>query len=133
MKYPTKLLFIILFLISAALFGAITRQNTPITISQVTPTPAFTLQFTCAEAIQGKTSKVCVHTQPFSQVSLTITYCSQYEAASQSLRGMYQADVQGNYTWYWIPQSVCTGQATADVTARWKGYVVEKSVSFAVE
>ena len=97
------------------------------------PTTSLTLRFTCAQAVDTQTGKVCVHTQPGAGLTIKIKYCSGYYATNSTLKGTKHADAKGNYTWTWTPQTTCHGSATAYVAAALSGQHVSKSDAFTVQ
>ncbi len=94
---------------------------------------SLTLTFTCAQAVDYQSGKVCVHTQPGAALTIKVKYCSGYYATSKSLQGTKIANSSGNYTWHWVPETKCRGSATAYVTAKWNGQTVSKSDVFTVK
>ena len=80
--------------------------------------PKLTIQFTCAQAIDHRSGSVCVHTQAKAALTIRIRYCTGAYATSYSLKGIHPADARGNHSWSWVPDTKCSGKATA--------YVVEK-------
>jgi hypothetical protein len=77
--------------------------------------PKLTIQFTCAQAIDHRSSFVCVHTQAKAALTIKIKYCTGAYATSYSLKGIRYADAKGNHSWGWTPDTKCPGKATAYV------------------
>jgi hypothetical protein len=97
------------------------------------PTPQLFLSFTCAQAVDYSYGRVCVHTQPGAALTITVTYCTGYNAVSHSLQGTEYADSSGNYEWDWTPETKCRGSATAYVQASWNGQSASQSDDFTVQ
>ncbi|GAC1426006.1 MAG: hypothetical protein PVS3B3_00090 [Ktedonobacteraceae bacterium] len=83
--------------------------------------PKLSIQFTCANAVDYKQGKVCVHTQAKAALTIRIKYCTGYYAVSKSLKGTQYADTRGNHTWTWTPQTKCKGPAIAYVNEQFAG------------
>jgi len=64
---------------------------------------------------------------------ITVTYCSGYDATSDSLQGTVYAINAGNYEWMWIPETKCRGVATATVNADWNGQNTSNTDTFTVQ
>lgn len=94
--------------------------------------PKLSVTFTCAQAVNFASGAVCVHTLPAAALTITVRYCSGNNASSGSLQGTSHADAQGNFTWRWVPQARCRGEALATVTAKWYGQRVAKARYFVV-
>jgi hypothetical protein len=109
-----------------------TATSTPQPAATNTPLPHLFIQFMCAQAADYSDGQVCVHTMPYAQLSITVQYCSGYDATSRSLRGIFTADGAGNQSWEWTPETKCIGTAVATVTAAWQGQTLENSISFQV-
>jgi hypothetical protein len=124
-----KTLWVLLILIALA-FGVLVVEHPGPTQAVG---PKLTLQFTCAQAIDYQSGRICVHTQAGAALTITITYCSGYRAVSSSLQGIAYADARGNYTWSWTPETVCWGPALARVTASVSGQRTSKSDRFTVQ
>jgi hypothetical protein len=106
---------------------------TPRPTDTATPQPTATLAplaltFTCAQAVDNSYGKVCVHTHPGAQLTITVTYCSGRAAKSASL-----GPANGDHTWQWVPQTTCKGPATAVVAASWGGNSATNSTTFTVQ
>jgi hypothetical protein len=117
-----------------AVAAKVHHRHTPLSppvISLPPPTTSLTIQFTCAQAIDYQSGSVCVYIQ--AGAALTITYCSGYSARGGSLQGVAYADANGDYTWTWIPEIVCRGPATVDVTAQLAGQTVSQADPSAVQ
>jgi len=97
-----------------------------------TPTPHLFIQFTCAQAANYSYGRVCVHTQPYAQLTITVRYCSGYEATSRSLRGTFAANGNGDQEWTWTPETKCAGTAIATVGASWQGQSTTNTDAFQV-
>lgn len=97
-----------------------------------TPTPPFTLVFTCASGTVGGTGQVCVHTAPNASLSLSVRYCDGNSAKGKGFHGATYADNNGYYTWRWDISTSCVGSATATVVARSSGQTVTQSASFTI-
>ena len=97
------------------------------------PPPQLFINFTCAQAVDYSYGRVCVHTLAGAALTITVTYCSGYPATSASLQGTVYANGSGNYEWDWTPETSCRGQATADVTAIWKGQSTSNTDDFNVQ
>jgi hypothetical protein len=74
-----------------------------------------TIQFTCVQAIDHRSSSVCVHTQAKAALAIKIKYCTDAYATSYSLKGTRHANAQGNHIWRWTPDTKCRGKAVAYV------------------
>ncbi len=93
--------------------------------------PAFTLDFTCAQAWNQVLGVVCVKTAPGAALTISIRYCG-HTANDASLKGTVHADDKGQYAWNWMPNTTCgTGKAT--VTAVSGGKKVKNSTSFPID
>ena len=97
-----------------------------------TPSPPFTLVFTCASGTVGGTGQVCVHTLPNASLTLSVRYCDGNLAKGKGFHGATYADNNGNYSWRWDISTSCVGSATATVAARSSGQTVTQSVTFTV-
>ena len=97
------------------------------------PKPQLFLSFTCAQAVDYSYGRVCVHSQPGAALTITVTYCTGYNAVSKSLQGTQYANSSGNYEWDWTPQTKCRGSATAYVQASWNGQSTSQSDDFTVQ
>ena len=95
-------------------------------------TAVFTFAFTCANAVDYSYGQVCVHTNAGTALSITIHYCSGYNATSKSLKGTHYANNAGNASWWWKPQTKCRGSATATVKAVWHGMTFWRTDNFIV-
>src|SRR5207248_11263526 len=56
---------------------------------------SLTLTFTCAQAVDYQSGKVCVHTHAGAALTIKVKYCSGYYATSKSLQGTSYADSLG--------------------------------------
>jgi hypothetical protein len=115
---------------------------TPVPQPTATPPPQSTLDvtFTCAWAKAFVGGQICVHTQPYAALLLSISYCTgnivngqSKEWASVPTQGWVHADGNGDYTWNFNPKTRCIGPATATVTANWQGQSVTRSATFIVK
>ena len=97
------------------------------------PPPSLVIAFTCAVAVDYSYGNVCVHTLSGAALTITVTYCSGYDATSSSLKGTEHANSAGNYEWSWVPETKCRGAATASVTAAWSGQNTSNSDGFNVQ
>jgi hypothetical protein len=95
--------------------------------------PKLSVQFTCAQAVDHHSGKVCVHTQARAALTIKVRYCSKYYATSKSLKGTQDADAHGNHTWSWVPDTKCKGAATAYVTEIYEKHPSTFSKSFSVK
>ena len=95
--------------------------------------PKLSIQFTCANAIDNKQGKVCVHTQAKAALTIRIKYCTGYYAVSKSLKGTQYADTHGNHTWTWTPQTKCKGPAAAYVNEQFGGHSLNAVDKFTVK
>ncbi|HKW23753.1 MAG TPA: hypothetical protein VJO13_20405 [Ktedonobacterales bacterium] len=113
--------------------AAPTPTSSPTAASaRTTPTPPFTVAFTCASGAIGGRGIVCVHTKPDAMVSLTVRYCDGSYAGGKDLHGSAHTDASGNYTWRWNVSASCAGTATATVTAKSSGQTVIQSTTFTI-
>ena len=112
-------------------------QPTATPLPQPTPTPlpaTLTVTFTCAWAQVFVRGQICVHTQPFATLALTITYCGGDQATGAvTLHARVSADANGDYTWTFVPKTRCVGPARATVTANWQGQTATASTTFIVK
>ncbi len=92
-----------------------TFVSTPVQAA-ASASPRLSVQFTCAQAVDLRSGRICVHTQPHAALAIKIRYCTNYYAVSRSLKGTQIADIRGNYTWTWVPNTKCRGAAIAYVT-----------------
>ncbi len=97
-----------------------------------TPSPPFTLVFTCASGTVGGTGQVCVHTLPNASLTLSVRYCDGNSAKGKGFHGATFADNNGNYTWRWDISTSCVGSATATVAARSSGQTISQSATFTI-
>lgn len=97
------------------------------------PAPSLAITFTCASAVDYSYGQVCVHTEQGAALTITVTYCSGYDATSDSLQGTVYANSVGNYEWTWEPETKCRGAATATVNATWNGQSVSNTDTFTVQ
>jgi hypothetical protein len=97
------------------------------------PPPTLAITFTCAVAVDYSYGNVCVHTQPNAALTITVTYCSGYNATSGSLKGTVYANSAGNYEWSWVPETKCRGAATAYLDGSWQGQSTSNSDGFNVQ
>ena len=110
-----------------------TARPTPKPTQKPTPSPQLFITFTCAVAVDYSYGRVCVHTLPGAALTITVTYCSGYDAVSRSLQGMSYADGSGDQAWTWTPETKCRGTATAVVDASWQGQYTSNSDGFTVQ
>jgi hypothetical protein len=115
-------------------------QPTATPLPQPTPTPTplpatLTVAITCAQAQAFVQGQICVHTQPFAALALTITYCggTGQSPATFTPQARVRADANGNYTWTFVPKTRCVGPAQATVTANWQGQTATTSTTFIVK
>lgn len=113
-------------------------QPTPLPQPTPTPTPlpvTLTVAITCAQAQAFVQGQICVHTQPFATLALTITYCGGggQSPATFAPQARVRADANGNYTWTFVPKTRCVGPAQATVTANWQGQTATASTTFIVK
>lgn len=94
------------------------------------PTVPLTLAFTCASGSLRGTGKVCVHTVPSANLSLSVRYCDGTYA--KGLRSAGIADGSGNYTWNWAIHITCVGPATATVSAKLNGQTITSTNTFKI-
>lgn len=96
-----------------------------------TPTPAFPLDFTCAQAWNTVLGVVCVKTQAGAALTIRITTCG-HVVNDAGLQGTAKADDKGQFVWNWTPNTTCkTGQAR--VTASVGGKSVTKTTTFTID
>ncbi len=95
--------------------------------------PKLSLQFTCAQAVDHQSGKVCIHTQDGAALTIKVKYCTGYYAVSKSLKGTQKADSHGNYSWSWVPDTKCKGAATAYVTETYDKHTLSASKGFIVK
>ncbi|HYU76555.1 MAG TPA: hypothetical protein VEL31_28115 [Ktedonobacteraceae bacterium] len=98
-----------------------------------TPMKSLFVTFTSAYATDYVSGSVSVHTLPGAALTITVSYCSGYNATSKSLQGTSYADGNGDYTWTWEPETKCRGAATASVIASLNGQSVSNADSFTVQ
>lgn len=111
-------------------------QPTATPLPQPTPTPVpatLAVTFTCAWAQVFVGGQICVHTQPFAALALTITYCGDQATGAATPQARVRADANGNYTWTFVPKTRCVGPARATVTANWQGQTATASTTFIVK
>jgi hypothetical protein len=122
---------------TATINGTPTATPKPTATSAPAPTdtplggPALTITVTCSDATDYAGGEVCVHTAPGASLSIIVTYCSGRAAKSSSL-GNATADTQGNHRWTWVPDTICRGQATADVSSIFGTQSGDNSTTFNV-
>jgi hypothetical protein len=95
--------------------------------------PKLSVQFTCAQAVDHRSAKVCVHTQDRAALTIKVRYCTGYYATSKSLKGTQDADARGNHNWNWVPDTKCKGPATAYVTETYNRHTLSVSKNFSVK
>jgi hypothetical protein len=117
--------------------SAPTRISSPTApASRPTPAPTKTplfVSFTNAYATDYASGVVSVHTLPGAALTITVNYCTGYDATSRSLKGISYADGNGDHTWTWEPETKCRGAATASVTASLNGQSVSNTDEFTVQ
>ena len=95
--------------------------------------PRLSLAITSVAAIDHKASHVGVHTLANAALTITVLYlCTNHIATSKSLKGIQHANRAGNYTWIWIPDTKCRGNARATVIAKEYGQTVRAVKTFLV-
>jgi hypothetical protein len=129
-NYLIALCSILVLIVLATGLIAVSR---PVSSRAASPSTSLSLTFTCAQAVDNVSGRVCVHTSASAALTIKVKYCSGYYATSASLKGTKHANTAGNYTWTWKPQTTCRGPATAYVTASLSGQNVLKSDAFTVQ
>lgn len=128
--YLLALCSLLLVLVFTATALVITR---PAPAQAAPAATKLSLTFTCAQAVDYQSGRVCVHTQANAALTIKVTYCTGRSAVSNSLKGTQHANSGGNHTWTWTPETKCRGQATALVTEHFKGHSLSKSHTFTVK
>ncbi|MGH2485614.1 MAG: hypothetical protein ACRDHE_06350, partial [Ktedonobacterales bacterium] len=109
---------------------------TPLPHPTPTPTPVpatLAVTFTCAWAQVFVQGQICVHTQPFATLALSIPYCGDHATGAATPQARVRADANGNYTWTFVPKTRCVGPAQATVTANWQGQTATATTTFIVK
>lgn len=91
------------------------------------------IRFTCAQAVNYHSGRICVHTQAHAGLTIKVTYCNGQIALSKGLIGTWHADAKGNLMWGWTARTTCRGKATALVTERFKGQSLSATDTFTVK
>lgn len=119
-----------------------TRTPLPSPTPTSTPTPGPTptptsvplyVTFSAASATELVNATVSVNTLPKATLRIQVIWCTGKIVSNAALKGSFLADAAGNYSWTWVPKSLCTGQATATVTANLNGQTVKNSTVFQVQ
>jgi hypothetical protein len=96
-------------------------------------TPRLSLAITSVAATDHKVSHVGVHTLANAALTITVLYlCTNHIATSKSLKGTQHANRLGNYTWIWVPDTKCHGNARTTVIAKEYGQTVKAVKTFLV-
>lgn len=108
-----------------------TSDTTPTATPTSTGSQALFVQFVSIDGTIYSPSKATVQTVPGAALTINVVYCSgNNQDSSSGLKGTVHADSNGNYTWHWIPKTLCEGPAKASVTANSNGQKMTISDNF---
>ena len=128
MKRNAVGVFAVLALVASFFVGSVFNH-----LGAQASTPRLSLAITSVAATDHKVSHVGVHTLANATLTITVLYlCTNHIATSKSLKGTQHANRSGNYTWIWIPDTKCHGNARTTVIAREYGQTVRAVKTFLV-